>query len=56
MNGYLTENQQQLMEKWKMNNYKCLISSDYDECIKEIILYMQKKKIWMFLLHRKKEI
>ena len=29
----LTDTQRELLQKYKMNNYNCLVSSDYDEII-----------------------
>ena len=29
-NGKLTDSQRELLQEYKMNNYKCLVSSDYD--------------------------
>ena len=45
MNGKLTESQENLLQKYKMNNCKCLVSSDYDEIIHEISIYMQDIRI-----------
>ena len=43
-NGQLLDSQD-LQEKYKMNNYKCLVSSDYDLIITEIIQYMTDVRI-----------
>ena len=45
MNGKLTESQENLLQKYKMNNYECLVSSDYDEIIHQITNYMLETRI-----------
>ena len=44
-NGQLSDAQKELLEKYKMNNYKCLVSNDYDLIITEIIQYMTDVRI-----------
>ena len=44
-NGTLTDSQKELLDKYEKNNYKCLVSSDYDLIITEIIQYLQDTRI-----------
>ena len=44
-NGILINPQKQLLEKYEKNNYKCLVSSDYDEIMHEISIYMQDIRV-----------
>ena len=41
----LSDSQKELLEKYEMNNYKCLVSSDYDLILTEIIQYMNETRI-----------
>ena len=43
--GTLTEPQKKNLRKYELNKYKCLVSSDYDECVKEIVMYMENTRI-----------
>ena len=43
--GKLSEEQKMMLQEYENNNYKILVSSDYDEIIKEIILYFQGVRI-----------
>ena len=45
INGKLTDSQKKLPEKYEKNNYKCLVSVDYDFIITEIIRYMCDTRI-----------
>ena len=38
----MTKQQEELLNKYKMNNYKCLVSIDYDEIIHQITNYMSE--------------
>ena len=40
-NGTLTDSQRELLEKYIISNYKCLLSSDYDKIIHETYTYIQ---------------
>ena len=44
-NGVLSEQQQSILQEYKNNNFKVLISNDYDEIIKEIIHYFDGVRI-----------
>ena len=44
-NGVLSEQQQELIERYEDNRYKCIISSDYDLIIKEINDYIYNIRI-----------
>ena len=44
-NGILSEPHKENLKKYELNKYKCLVSNDYDECIKEIIMYMENTRI-----------
>ena len=43
--GKLSEEQKMMLQEYENNNYKILVSNDYDEIIKEIILYFQGVRI-----------
>ena len=43
--GKLSEEQEMMLQEYENNNYKILVSNDYDEIIKEIILYFQGVRI-----------
>ena len=43
--GKLSEEQKMMLQEYENNNYKILASNDYDEIIKEIILYFQGERI-----------
>ena len=43
--GKLSEEQEIMLQEYENNNYKTLVSNDYDEIIKEIILYFQGVRI-----------
>ena len=43
--GKLSEEQKMMLKEYENNNYKILVSNDYDEIIKEIILYFQGVRI-----------
>ena len=43
--GKLSEQQEMMLQEYENNNYKILVSNDYDEIIKEIILYFQGVRI-----------
>ena len=43
--GKLSEEQKMMLQEYENNNYKILVSNDYDEIIKEIILYFQSVRI-----------
>jgi len=43
--GIVSEQQQIMCDKYKLNNYKTLISNDYNECIMQIIEYMRNTRI-----------
>ena len=43
--GKLTDSQKELLKKYEINNYKCLVSSDYDEIIHEISIYMNDIRV-----------
>ena len=43
--GKLSEEQKMMIQEYENNNYKILVSNDYDEIIKEIILYFQGVRI-----------
>ena len=43
--GKLSEEQGMMLQEYENNNYKILVSNDYDEIIKEIILYFQGVRI-----------
>ena len=43
--GKLSEEQEIMLQEYENNNYKILVSNDYDEIIKEIILYFQGVRI-----------
>ena len=44
-NGKMKKPQEELLNKYKMNNYKCLLSSDYDEIIHQITNYMSETRL-----------
>lgn len=44
-NGLISEHQFDLLEKYKMRKYKCLISSKCDECVREITLYINEVRL-----------
>ena len=44
-NGVLSEQQKELIEKYKDNSYKCIISNDYNLITKEINDYMYDVRI-----------
>ena len=44
-NGRISEEQEMMLHEYEKNNYKILVSNDYDEIIKEIILYFQGVRI-----------
>ena len=43
--GKLSKEQEMMLQEYENNNYKTLVSNDYDEIIKEIILYFQGVRI-----------
>ena len=43
--GKLSEEQEMMLQEYENNNHKILVSNDYDEIIKEIILYFQGVRI-----------
>ena len=43
--GKLSKEQEMMLQEYENNNYKTLVSNDYDEIIKEIILYFQSVRI-----------
>ena len=43
--GKLSDEQEMMLQEYENNNYKILVSNDYDEIIKEIILYFQGVRI-----------
>ena len=43
--GKLSKEQEMMLQEYENNNYKILVSNDYDEIIKEIILYFQGVRI-----------
>ena len=43
--GKLSEEQEMMLQEYENNNYEILVSNDYDEIIKEIILYFQGVRI-----------
>ena len=51
--GKLSEEQQMMLQEYENNNYKILVSNDYDEIIKEIILYFQGVRIKCKYCYRK---
>ena len=44
-NGFLSDSQKELLQQYKNNGYKTMVSNDYDLVIKEIIVYMYNVKI-----------
>ena len=52
-NGVLSDHQQLILQEYKNNNFKVLISNDYDEIIKEIIHYFDKVRIKCYHCFRK---
>ena len=52
-NGKLSEEQKMMLQEYENNNYKILVSNDYDEIIKEIILYFQGVRIKCKYCYRK---
>ena len=51
--GKLSEEQEMMLQEYENNNYKILVSNDYDEIIKEIILYFQGVRIKCKYCYRK---
>ena len=43
--GKLSKEQEMMLQEYENNNYKILVNNDYDEIIKEIILYFQGVRI-----------
>ena len=43
--GKLSKEQEMMLQEYENDNYKTLVSNDYDEIIKEIILYFQDVRI-----------
>lgn len=52
-NGVITEEQKILMKEYEKNNFKVLISNNYDEIIKEIIHYFQNVRVKCIYCTRK---
>ena len=44
-NGQLSDSQRELLQNYKINNYKCLVSSDYDTIIHQITNYILETRI-----------
>ena len=51
--GKLSKEQEMMLQEYENNNYKILVSNDYDEIIKEIILYFQGVRIKCKYCYRK---
>ena len=43
--GVLSKAQSEMMGKYDINNYKTLITNDYDECVVQIVAYMMDTRI-----------
>ena len=44
-NGVLSKEQDELLQEYEDNGFKCMVSNDYDQIIMEIINYMQNVRI-----------
>ena len=51
--GNLSEHQNVMLKEYTLNNFKVLLSNDYDEIIKEIIHYFDDVRIICTLCSRK---
>ena len=52
-NGVLSDHQQLMLQVYKNNNFKVLVSNDYDEILKEIIHYFDEVRIKCYHCSRK---
>ena len=52
-NGVLTDQQQSILQEYKNNNFKTMVSNDYDEILKEIIHYFDKVRIKCYYCSKK---
>ena len=52
-NGVLSDHQQLMLQEYKNNNFKVLVSNDYDEILKEIIHYFDEVRIKCYYCSRK---